>query len=419
MRIALLVPLLAGCQLVIGDIELPTLITQDGYVDQALLDDMAAKDAGVEDAWAIDMHAVDMAIDLDKAPPHDLALVDHGAPDQAVDALPPDMYVSTPTDLTRLAGTWHLYGMRGRQQALTVFSAALRVDAEGNAVLTEIGSEEPLSEVATLFDPHPDGTARVSINLFPRAGRLAGMMDPVGGTAVFINDVDFADTTPTLVLGARINAVNLLPERGILVDLVGEPGPGAVEGGLLERTGMGEGYRLGGRVRVEEGVQSTPSDAEYSAQFTRQSRIVLIEGDAPEGLLLSPAAGGGGAFGLGGDAMDPPRVIATWHASTGLFAPARFWCAGNGLDGDGMHRTLSAFAHLRADGFVEFDTGAVATLSHEGDIFTLEGSPNFFGTDNVIATLDPDQRTMLMVETGPNFLRWGLGLCVNVDPPIQ
>lgn len=420
MRIALLAPLLAGCQLVVGEIELPTLITQDGDVADAWPADAAPPDAAVMDAQVVDMAWGDAAIDLDVGHPVDQAVIDMAPPDMLIDALPPDMYVPTPTDLTNLAGTWHLYGVRGRQQALSVFSAALRIDAEGAATLTEIGSDEALSEVPTLFDPHPDGTARVSINLFPRAGRLAGMMDPVGGVAVFINDVEFADTTPTVVIGTRINAINLLPERSLLVNLVGEPGPNAIQGGLLERSDMGATYRLIDRVRVEGGMQSAPADIAMDAQFTRQSRLRLTGEAAEDNYVLSPAAGGNGAVGLAGEDADAPNVVMAWHGSTGLFAPARFWCAGNALDGDGNHRTLSAYAVLEADGHLTFDTGAVGFLTHDGgDAFRIEGAPNFFGDDNVIATIDPDQRAMMLIDTGPAFLRWGLGVCVNIEPPIQ
>lgn len=429
MRIALLAPLLAGCQLVIGDIELPTLVTADG----GQTGDAWVADAAPPDAWADDAAIVDMAPRVDADAP-DMTPVDQGVVDQGWDMAPPvdmgpgdlgidagvDMYVPVPTALTDLAGTWHLYGIRGREQALSVFSAALRVSAEGEAVLTEIGAEEPLSEVPTLFDPHPDGTARISINLFPRAGRLAGMMDPEGGIAVFVNDGEFGDTTPTLVLGSRINAVNLLPPRSLMLSVVGEPGPGARNGGVLERAGMGEAYRFIDRVRSEGEMQSMPGDVALDSAFNRDGRLRLTNAEGGIDVQLSPAAGAFGGVGVGGDPADPDQLVAIWQSNAGVFTAGRFWCAGNALDGDGNHRTLSAFATLEEDGEMRFDSGARAMLNHDGgDAFLLQGRMNFFGDSDIFATIDPSQRAMLLVDSGPAGLDWGVGFCVTLAPAAE
>lgn len=410
---------LLGCQLVVGDIELPTLIQEiDAGADAT--PDAATYDAAPPDMAPprLDVGVVDMApVEPDWAPPTDLG-VDQAWPDMA----PPDMgVVDPPTDLRTLRGTWHLYGARGRAQNLTLFSVALNIDNEGGATLSEIGSEIPLSDVETLFDVHPDGTARVSINLFPRAGRLAGMMDPVGGVATFVNDLGFGDTTPTFIVGTRVNALNQLPPELVYLDLQVEPRPGAGEGGRLERGEMGLTYTQVGRLDFDEASVTALAERTLDAVYSNRQRVVLTEGEMPvEGYALSPAAGGNGAAGVYGAQDDPARLVFAWSAvQSPLFLPARYWCAGHGLDADGRHRSLSAFASLGADGRITWDNGGAATLAVDGAVFVLDAPQNFFGNPNGMLTMDPDQRALLLIDYHAPAFRWGMGVCVNLTPAIQ
>ena len=404
---------LTGCQLVVGDIELPTLIQRTDASADAEAYDAAVYDAGAEMAMPPPDAGIIDATRPDLAWPDDLGV--DLAVDLGVDAWLP---AAGPTDLTTLAGTWHLYGARGRQRNLTLFTAALNIDGSGAATLTEIGSMVPLSDVETLFDVHPDGTARVSINLFPRAGRLAGMMDPVAGAATFVNDVDFGDTTPTFIVAARVNALNQLPPELIYLDLQVEPLPGVGEGGRLERGEMGRTYTQVGRLGFDEMSVAALAERTLDAVYSNRQRVVLTEGEAPaEGFALSPAAGGYGAAGVFGPQDDPSRLVFAWSAiQAPLFLPARYWCAGHGLDADGRHRSLSAFASLGADGRILWDNGGAAILEDDGAVFALDAPQNFFGNRNGMLTMDPDQRVLMLIDYYAPEFRWGMGVCINLTP---
>lgn len=411
---------LTGCQLVVGDIELPTLIQEVDARPDVQVMDATAYDAAEPEMPPPDMRIVDAAPDMP-----DLA-VDLGldwAVDMAPDAAMPDMGPGDlPTDLRSLRGTWHLYGSRGRQQNLTLFTVALNIDADGAGTLTEIGSEIPLSDIETLFDVHPDGTPRVSINMFPRAGRLAGMMDPVAGVATFVNDLSFGDTTPTFIVGARVNALNQLPPSLVYVDMQVEPAPGPGEGGIMNRDAMGLTYTQTGRLGFDgAGMNALPPDRTLDAVYSNRQRMVLTEGPMPaEGFALSPVAGGQGAVGVYGPQDDPARLVFAWSAiQSELFTPARYWCAGHSLDPDGNHRSLSAFAALRADGSIAWDDGSAAILEASEDLFGLVTEQNFFGHANGYLTMDPDQRALMLVDLDDPQFRWGLGVCVNLTPAMQ
>lgn len=414
---------LAGCQLVVGDIELPTLIQKIDAGDDAVVMDATVYDGSRDDMTMPDpdMRIVDAAYDVpDLAMPSDWALdlavdmADMGQPDLG----PAD----PPTDLSTLTGTWHLYGARGRQQNLTLFSVALNIDGDGAATLSEIGSELPLSDVETLFDVHPDGTPRVSINLFPRAGRLAGMMDPVAGVVTFVNDLNFGDTTPTFIVGTRVNALNQLPPNLVYVDMQVEPQPGAGEGGTMARDAMGLTYTQVGRLGFDDGGMGLmPPDRALNAVYSNRQRVVLTEGEMPsEGFALSPAAGGQGAAGVYGPQDDPARLVFAWSVvQSPLYTPARYWCAGHGLDDEGKHRSLSAFASLRANGEIVWDNGGAAVLEANDDLFDLAADQNFFGHPGGFLTMDPDQRVLMLIDFADGNFRWGMGVCVNLTATVQ
>ncbi|MGK0358810.1 MAG: hypothetical protein ACI9U2_001103 [Bradymonadia bacterium] len=411
---------LAGCQLVVGDIELPTLIQEFDAGDDALVMDATVHDSARGDMPTpdSDMGIVDAAFDVpDLATAHDLG------PDLAVDMAQSDLGpVDAPTDLRTLSGTWHLYGARGRRQNLTLFSVALNIDGDGVATLSEIGTEIPLSDIETLFDVHPDGTPRVSINLFPRAGRLAGMMDPVAGAVTFVNDLDFGDTTPTFIVGTRVNALNQLPPNLVYLDMQVEPQPGAGEGGTVARGEMGLTYTQAGRLGFDSGgMAANPPVRTLDAVYSDRQRVVLTEGEMPaEGFALSPAAGGQGAAGVYGPQDDPARLVFAWSVvQSPLYLPARFWCAGHGLDDEGNHRSLSAFASLRANGEIVWDNGGAAVLQANDDLFGLVGEENFFGHPDGFLTMDPDQRVLMLIDFAEPGFRWGMGVCVNLTAAVQ
>ena len=412
-----------GCQLVVGEIELPTLIQE---VDRGPLDAQIL-DAEIADARPdmpppdLDVGAVDAAWDA-VAPPVDLGvdLAVDLAVDSGPDAWAPDVG-GTPTDLTSLAGTWHLYGARGRQQNLTLFTAALNIDGDGSATLTEIGSMVPLSDVETLFNVHPDGTAGLSINLLPRAGRLAGMMDPIAGVGTFVNDLDFGDTTPTFIVAARVNALTELPPDLVYVDMQVEPRPGVGEAGTLVRDPLSATYQQQGRVVFDSpgAIEFIPGRG-FNAVYSNRQRVVLTEDPmAAEGFALSPVAGGYGAAGVYGPQADPARLVFAWTViQSEIFLPARYWCAGHGLDADGRHRSLSAFAVLGPEG-ITWDNGGAATLETGDDLFnlfSLTAEQNFFGHTNGYLTMDPEQRVLMLVDLDQPSFRWGLGVCINVTP---
>lgn len=415
---------LPGCQLVVGDIELPEVIIVD-----AQLPDMGDPDAEIDAQPPIDMdarvdappdygpdRAIDMATDMPPVLPLDMA--PDWQPDMAPDMGPP---VQTPPDLTALAGVWHLYGARGTQRNLNTFTAALRIDEAGNATLTEVDSLDPLGGVETLFDPHPDGSARVSIHLFPRAGRLAGMMDPISGAAVFVNDAAQDEVTPTFVLGTRVSGVQELAVPLIYLNAQVEPMPGEGEGGTLVRP-MAPAYTQRDRLEFEaDGSTSRDENKSYSAQFTNLQRLVLAppqDGgeDDREGYVLTPMAGGAGATGVYGPQGDPQELVLLWPATfETVFSPARYWCAINGLSGEGEHRTHSGYMELAPDGHMTWDDGSSATAELNGDLLQLSSPRNLFGHPGGFASVDAEQRGVMLVDYDGTTFRWGMGLCLNLD----
>lgn len=413
-----LLAVLPGCQLVVGDIELPTLITADaGWADVGSPD--AELDAGSDPVDAAPDLAVDMRSDMwpDMAP--DLAV--DMAPDMAPDMNPDMGPAYQPPDLTALAGVWHLYGTRGTRANLIVFTAALRISEAGEATLTEIGSLEPLGGVGTLFDPHPDGSPRVSIHLFPRAGRLVGMMDPVSGAAVFANDASQNEMVPTFVIGSRVSGADALVPPLVYLELNVEPQADGGEGGTLRR--MDANYAQRERLRFgAAGMTSRPDDRGLTPRLTENERLVLSpmwgEGEPQVGYALTPLAGGQGATGVAGTPDDPQRLALLWPgATTDTFEPADYWCALNALDENGEQRTHSAYLALDADGHMRWDDGTEATAALNGDLLRLTSARNLFGAPGGYASIDPAQRGVMLVNYNDDVFRWGMGLCLNLRVP--
>jgi hypothetical protein len=228
--------------------------------------------------------------------------------------------------------------------------------------------------------------------------------------------------TPTFVLGTRVSGAQELAVPLIYLNLTVEPAPGEGEGGTLIRPAA-PAYTQRDRLEfADDGTISRESNQSLEAQFTNRQRLVLTpppdggENDN-EGYALTPVVGGAGATGVYGPQDDPADLVLLWPATAGTaFEPARYWCAINGLNENGEHRTHSGYMELGADGQMAWDDGTAATAELNGDLLQLTSARNFFGHPGGFASVDAAQRGVMLVDYDGSTFRWGMGLCLNIIP---
>ena len=405
---------LLGCQLLIGDIELSGVESADAaaHADAAALD-AAALDAAADGAAPVDAAPTGDAQGLDAA----VVALD-AAPDATeppvMDAALPDA-APTPVDPTTLAGTWHLYGLQGRQRQVSMFVAALRVDADGTAIVTDLGSDAPLSDAATPFGPHPDQPNLLSVNLFPVAGLLIGNLDPVGGVGILVNDQARMSTQPIFVVLVRQQAAAQWPTETLYVRQEHRPVGGGELGDLVARGGA---YQARGRVIFGQPPTAGPDQDVELAPAPLDRIIATSAADAVHSTLTLSAVGGG----AGEVERDGQRVglVMAWPGGGQVASAHRYFCGGPYFDANNALAVARAGARMepQADGLaLTFSDGRVAQLRPwQGDLLQVESQVGLFRRAGGTAVVGPAGRVVFLADGTPTggLGQWASGLCVTL-----
>lgn len=397
---------LSGCQLIIGEIELPTLVGGDAGADATALD------AAVADAAGADGTPPDATVLADGGPP-DAAWDGQTPPDAApLDAAPVDQGV-TPWAPTSVAGTWHVYGMRGRRRQISFLVAALQVAEDGTALIVDLSTGAPLSDAATPLSAHPEAPAHVSTNFFPVAGLLTGTLDGRSGVGVLVNDAGLGNTEPAFFALVRAGADVGWPDTSIYAHLRVLP-VGTGELGVLQ---VGGDYTAIHRIRLGDAPVGQP---DRPLDFGRDptGRAVFTPRDEQERFLLTPAQGEVG--GAGEYEAQGARVgLALAFRGGGTLAPAqRFFCGGGYFDDTGAFATpgIEALTHATREGMV-------ITLADGRDLLTAErvdglvqvaASSNLFHRADGLGAVEPTGRVVFLLDGDPTAGtgQWAAGLCV-------
>ncbi|MEZ4470776.1 MAG: hypothetical protein R3F60_08260 [bacterium] len=410
---------LAGCQLIIGEIELPQVERPEVGADAAPASDAAVADAVAPDATpTLDAAGMvdagwDAARPVDAAPP-----VDAAVPDAAwLDASPPD--AGPAVDVATLAGEWHVYGLQGRERAVTLFTAALRVAEDGSAIVTAIGSEEPLTDGPTPFMAHPDGSPRLAVNLFPVAGLMVGALDPVTGLGVLVNDQDRMSTQPIFALLSRQGPDQPWPAGALYAHLVVRPAPGGGELGVLAGPGADSTWTQSRRVDVE--ASASLADATLFREVTG-GRTAFSSMDGRGNFIFSAAdrgVGGPGVLFAGGDTYG--LGLAVLAGGRPDRAGRSYFCGGPYFDVANAFAVSRSGARLSgaATPVLTWMDGREATLgAQQGGVYPLDTQRGFFHRPGGSVAMGPGGRVLMLVDGDlqGGQGRWALGLCVTVDP---
>ncbi|MCB9545759.1 MAG: hypothetical protein H6706_07825 [Myxococcales bacterium] len=407
---------LGGCQLVIGDIELPRVETPEGGVaDQGEAPDWALDAAPVDAAPPRDRGVVDAAWDaarpVDAAPPMD------AAPPQ--DAAWPSPDAGPAVDVSALAGVWHVYGLQGRDRDVSMFVAALRVAADGSATVTTLESEEPLAEGATPFTPHPDGSPRVSLNLFPVAGLLVGALDPVTGLGVLVNDQDRMSTQPIFALASRQGPEQMWPGTALYAQLTVRPTPDAAELGLLQ--GPGPAQQFSQYYRVQASPAMSLPDATLFREADTRTRFSSDDG---RGFFVYSSTdrgvGGPGELAANGDRYGIALALAAGGRPAAV--DRAYFCGGPYFDVANAFAVSRSRATLALGGerpTLELADGRQVVLGVPvSDVYPLDTQRGFFHRAGGSLAIGPGGRALMLVDADLPAGRgqWAMGLCVTVDP---
>jgi hypothetical protein len=422
-RLALLLPaLLAGCSVVVGDIELPEVVGGDGgvAVDAARPDanpgDAARPDARAPDAATPDAQAPDAATPDAQAPDAwtpDAATSDAQAPDAATpDAGPPPE--PPPLDMDALRGDWHLYGYTVTVDGIPLAFTALLRYLDGRASL--LGFDGARLESDTPFGRDAERPDRLATNLAPLVGVMTGRFDGPSGFGILVNDLRAPNDRPTLVI-----AVKAPVRRENLDDaFYGRIGTGdATDGetGIFRRAESG--YALTNRYGV--GVDRGIGEAGLNPEDASAGRMRLTDFSL-EDMLGTIAPGGAGYVALtkNGDFATGLHVSWRSHAGEAAIRPGRFWCAGIARDAGGAHAPITVYGDLDGAGQFVWDDGRAGLLAAAGNAYLMRGDDGLFGAEGGVALVDRRGRVYVMLpmridEQGQTVLGWGLAACVPVD----
>lgn len=409
-RIALLLAL-SGCSLAIGDIELsaerPDRAGMDAVVDAAPADgqvDATVADAQVADTQVADAQALDAA--WDAQPPPDVSLLD-----AAVDAAEPD---AGPWEVSALAGTWHVYALTGGRRQVQVRNAALQIDPDGTAIITDLGSDAPLSDAATPLGAHPDRPSLVRTNLFPIAGLLIGTIDARSGLGVLVNDVEAGNSQAALVVLVQEKPEPPWPDQVLYTHMRTQPAEQGELGVLVAQGGQHVATR---RVQVGESPVALP-DRAFNLNREAHGRVAFLPPDDGERVVASPApegSGGPGLFEVGGG---PVGLTLALRGGGTVAGAQRFFCGGAYFDETAAFVAAGTTGTLRpVDPHPEltFPDGRRLVLTSVGDGFLRIQTPrNFFHRADGGGALDATGRALLMIDgdLAQGTGRWAGALCV-------
>lgn len=418
--------LAGGCQLLVGDIDLPPAEDaglQDAEIVDSGWDAEIPTDAGLQDA-----SPADAAVDLDAeivdggwdAEWPDAELPDAEWPDAAPDAEPPAPEVAA------LAGQWHVYGVTeiGENQAL-IFEAVLVVAEGGWAAGVYSFDGEPLY-TETQIMPQPGAPTRLRVNLFPVAGVLTGAVDHPNGVGVLVNDEAAPNFAPTFAVMVRAGAAGArqvaLPYLARTVELSLPPQASLM---AIQSTFAGEPET---QIWVETDREITPpaeggliTEPRLLGRPTATLRRWRFDPELAPARLLTASGGSVGVFGrLTAESGALASLSLGWSPSAGAqgqpFVPGLFYCGLVHHD-DGL-QVVGTPARLSDLGTWRWRTGEGAQVVREEGEASLQGDHPLFGPAHMDDLFDPAERVHLMrpqAEGGEPL--WGAGLCVRVDEP--
>lgn len=416
----LIVALASGCQLLIGDIELPDEEV-DGGGEPGW--DAAAHDAGAPDH---DASTPDAATPEDGGAPEAGADdgVDLGAdwdlPDAAPDAALPDM-MPPPVEVAALEGRWHVYGLAAldERRALT-FEAELVVADGGRAVGVYTFDGEPLYE-DTVLVPHPDHPSRLRLNLFPVAGVLTGRVEGTNGLGLLVNDVDAPNPSASFAVMVKAEPPGQrqspLPYLAHYARLDSDPETGAGEQGVFRGDPEARTWVEQSRWAVGS-AEGAPDRALGPIGAGPRRWFFELESGATWGLSASE-----GSVGVFGRVASPDGTLGGlymgWSPSAAAqgqpYVPGLFYCGLLAHDDDGM-RVEGVEARISAVGTWRWRTGEEARVVREGGEATLQGDHPLFGPITFQDLFDPAERVHflrpLFADGSP---QWGAGLCVRAE----
>jgi hypothetical protein len=428
--VALLALALAGCELIVGDIQLPAKVIDGGSdatgLDAAPADAMAeaGPDGRVADAAPTDAVGADATSDgavADAAPP-DAADLDMTVDATPPDAAPPDAArpdagspQPPPIDVRALAGDWHLYGLvTDGTGGTSAFSAYLRL-ADGRASL--FGFDGALLNRNTPFAADPDAPDRVQTNLFPKVGLMTGRFDAASGFGVLVNDAQSGLAWPATVFAVRASNPPVTPVPNVVYGRAGVDPTDAEIGFLAWQSSLTESSRFG--VGVQNGLPDRTLDAVTDG--LPRAHFQNVDGAPDEERDGTVLPSGAGLVALVETAGTPTGIVAGLASAAGevRVRSGRFWCGGLYRDAAGAPVTLSLYGSLSDDSIFAWDDGRIGALNVQGSIYAMLGDRGPFDSPGGIAVVDRRSRIYVMMPVysvpGQLEVRWGLAACLPVD----